>query len=91
MFYKQTPVKITGNGLVAGSQQVFYRKIYGFFYSVRVIEICYTCDLIGANMHYGQNYDLPTTSLIIRQDKSIAPFHIFAFAVGIKSCQFTKL
>ena len=30
MFYKQTPVKITGNGLAAGCQ-VFYRKIYGFF------------------------------------------------------------
>ena len=30
MFYKQTPVKITGNGLAAGFQ-VFYRKIYGFF------------------------------------------------------------
>ena len=33
MFYKQTPVKITGNGLAAGSQ-VFCRKIYGFFNSV---------------------------------------------------------
>ena len=30
MFYKQTPVKITGYGLSAGCQ-VFYRKIYGFF------------------------------------------------------------
>ena len=30
MFYKQTPVKITGNPLAAGCQ-VFYRKIYGFF------------------------------------------------------------
>ena len=29
MFYKQTPVKITGYGLAAGCQ-VFYRKIYGF-------------------------------------------------------------
>ena len=33
MFYKQMPVKITGYGLAAGCQ-VFYRKIYGFFYSV---------------------------------------------------------
>ena len=30
MFYKQTPVKITGYGLAAGCQ-VFYREIYGFF------------------------------------------------------------
>ena len=30
MFYKQSPVKITGYGLAAGCQ-VFYRKIYGFF------------------------------------------------------------
>ena len=30
MFNKQTPVKITGNGLAA-SCQVFYRKIYIFF------------------------------------------------------------
>ena len=33
MFHKQTPVKITGYGLAAGFK-VFYRKIYGFFYSV---------------------------------------------------------
>ena len=30
MFYKQTPVNITGYGLAAGCQ-VFYRKIYGVF------------------------------------------------------------
>ena len=35
MFYKQTPVKITGNGLAAGCQ-VFYRKIYGFF----IVHVC---------------------------------------------------
>ena len=32
MFNKQTPEKITGNGPAAGCQ-VFYPKIYGFFYS----------------------------------------------------------
>ena len=36
MFYKQTPVKITGNGLAAG-RQVFYRKIYGLFFTVCVL------------------------------------------------------
>ena len=36
MFYKQTPVKKTGNGLAAGCQ-VFYRKIYGFFVVCDVI------------------------------------------------------
>ena len=36
MLYKQTPVKITGYGLAAGCQ-VFYRKIYGFFYSVQAV------------------------------------------------------
>ena len=42
MFYKQTPVKITGNGLAAGCQ-VFYRKIYGFFfYSVPVVSAVQT-------------------------------------------------
>ena len=41
MFYKQTPVKITGYGLAADCQ-VFYRKIYGFFYSVEVLIKC--CD-----------------------------------------------
>ena len=30
-------MKITGYGLAAGCQ-VFYRKIYGFFYSVCVLE-----------------------------------------------------
>ena len=35
MFYKQTAVKITGNGLAA-SCQVFYRKIYGFLQCIIV-------------------------------------------------------
>ena len=34
MFYKQTPVKITGYGLAAGCQ-LFYRKIYGFFFTLQ--------------------------------------------------------
>ena len=54
MFYKQTPVKTTGNGLAAGCQ-VFNRKIYGFFfYSVAKYEtkiqegtdrISHVCDI----------------------------------------------
>ena len=38
MFYRQMPVQIKGYELAAGCQ-VFYRKIYGYFYSVFVSAI----------------------------------------------------
>ena len=49
MFYKQTPVKTTGNGLAAGCQ-VFYCKIYGLFYSVVLIERAPIVDIVGKRL-----------------------------------------
>ena len=46
MFYMQTPVKTTGNGLAAGCQ-VFYRKIYGLFDNVVLIERDPIVDIVG--------------------------------------------
>ena len=57
MFYKQTPVKITGYGLAAGCQ-VFYRKIYGLFFTVysRKKEMCFFVLPTFAIRHYAGWY-----------------------------------
>ena len=38
--------KITGNGLAAGCQS-FYRKIYGYFYSVVILILYISCAIDG--------------------------------------------
>ena len=50
MFYKQTPVKITGYGLAAGCQ-VFYRIMYGIFLQYTIFLHMSTLDGVRQNRH----------------------------------------
>ena len=62
MFYKQTHVKITGYGLAAGCQ-VFYRKIYGFFYSVLKPQPSLTC--LSPSCKFAMNMKTASQLLIL--------------------------